>query len=41
MKIVNLGNNFRMPQLYIFKPYPNTPIWGYIDKNKLSFPKKT
>jgi radical SAM superfamily enzyme YgiQ (UPF0313 family) len=38
MEILKLGDNFRIPQFYIFSPYPGTEIYTRLEKEGAAFP---
>ncbi len=40
MDILRLGDNFRIPQFYIFSPYPGTELFAFLEKGGAVFPSK-
>lgn len=40
MEILGLGDNFRIPQFYIFAPYPGTEIYARLEKEGVAFPAR-
>lgn len=40
MEILKLGDNFRIPQFYIFSPYPGTEIFSGLERDGVLFPGK-
>jgi radical SAM superfamily enzyme YgiQ (UPF0313 family) len=40
LEILRLGGNFRIPQFYIFSPYPGTQIFSALERGGAVFPAK-
>ena len=40
MEILKLGDNFRIPQFYIFAPYPGTEIYAGLERAGVAFPER-
>jgi len=40
LEILRLGPNFRIPQFYIFSPYPGTEIYADLERHGAAFPSK-
>ncbi len=40
MDLLKLGDNFRIPQFYIFSPYPGTEIYDKLEKQGAAFPER-
>ena len=40
LEILRLGENFRIPQFYIFSPYPGTEIFSGLERAGMKFPER-